>query len=104
MLKYISGLCLALLFITGCDNQTDDVPFSVTRLDVYLYDESKAPYADYFAGSVSCSYLSRESGLQEARALAYNVARAKGFLTDGAGRYYIICCVKSDGTVGTKVR
>ena len=42
------------------DTRSDDVPFLVTRLDVYLYDENKAPNADYFAGSVDCNYFNRE--------------------------------------------
>jgi len=86
------------------DARADDVPFLVTRLDVYLYDENKAPNADYFAGSVDCNYFNRESKLNEARSLAYSVARAHGFHVDGAGRYYIICCINAGGSIATKVR
>jgi hypothetical protein len=91
-------------FIGVPDVRADDVPFLVTRLDVYLYDENKAPNADYFAGSVDCNYFNRESKLNEARSLAYSVARARGFHVDGAGRYYIICCIKAGGSIATKVR
>ena len=66
-------------------------------------DERKAPDADYFAGSISCSYINRESGLSQARSLAYQVARQRGFETDGADRYYIICCMTKNGCA-TKVR
>ena len=98
-------LFLVLWAIFGVsDVRADDVPLLVTRLDVYLYDENKAPNADYFAGSVSCNYLTREKALKEARELAYNVARARGFHVDGAGRYYIICCIKVGGSIATKVR
>lgn len=86
------------------DTRADDVPFLVTRLDVYLYDENKAPNADYFAGSVDCNYFNRESKLNEARSLAYSVARDRGFHVDSAGRYYIICCIKAGGSIATKVR
>jgi hypothetical protein len=61
-------------------------------------------YADYFAGSVECNYFTRERKLNEARSLAYSVARARGFHVDGAGRYYIICCIKAGGSIATKVR
>lgn len=84
--------------------KADDVPFLVTRLDVYLYDEEKAPDANYFAGSVDCNYFNRETKLDEARSLAYRVARSRGFHIDGAGRYYVICCIKVGGSVATKVR
>ena len=96
---------LALFAFVGVTEvKADDVPLLVTRLDVYLYDEKKAPDADYFAGSVDCNYFNRESKLNEARSLAYSVARARGFHVDGAGRYYIICCIKAGGSVATKVR
>jgi hypothetical protein len=96
---------LALFSFFGVpDARADDVPFLVTRLDVYLYDENKAPNADYFAGSVDCNYFNRESKLSEARSLAYSVARSRGFHVDGAGRYYIICCIKAGGSIATKVR
>jgi hypothetical protein len=96
---------LTLTAIFGATEvKADDVPFLVTRLDVYLYDENKAPNADSFAGSIDCNYFNRESKLNEARSLAYNVARARGFHVDGAGRYYIICCIKAGGSIATKVR
>jgi hypothetical protein len=96
---------LALVAFFGAPEvKADDVPFLVTRLDVYLYDEKKAPNADYFAGSVECNYFNRESKLNEARELAYVVARARGFYVDGAGRFYIICCIKAGGSIATKVR
>jgi hypothetical protein len=98
-------ILLALFAFFGIsDAKADDVPLLVTRLDVYLYDENKAPNADHFAGSVSCNYFTREKALNEARELAYNVARARGFHVDGAGRYYIICCIKVGGSIATKVR
>lgn len=101
--RFVALLLLFTYF--GISNaNADDVPFLVTRLDVYLYDENKAPNADYFAGSVDCNYFNRESKLSEARSLAYSVARARGFHVDGAGRYYIICCIKAGGSIATKVR
>ncbi len=43
---------LALIAFLGAPEvKADDVPFLVTRLDIYLYDENKAPNADYFAGA-----------------------------------------------------
>ena len=99
------AVLLALLASFGvAEVKADDVPFLVTRLDVYLYDENKAPNADYFAGSVECNYFTRERKLNEARSLAYSVARARGFHVDGAGRFYIICCIKAGGSIATKVR
>lgn len=100
----ISVLLVLLTLLGASSAKADDVPFLVTRLDVYLYDEAKAPNADYFAGSVDCNYFNRESKLNEARSLAYSVARARGFHVDGAGRYYIICCIKAGGSIATKVR
>ena len=97
-------LLTLMAFFGALEVKADDVPFLVTRLDVYLYDENKAPNADYFAGSVECNYFTRESKLSEARSLAYSVARARGFHVDGAGRYYIICCIKAGGSIATKVR
>ena len=97
-------LLTLLAFFGTHEVKADDVPFLVTRLDVYLYDENKAPNADFFAGSVECNYFNRERKLNEARSLAYSVARARGFHVDGAGRYYIICCIKAGGSIATKVR
>lgn len=99
------AVLLALFTFFGVSEvKADDVPFLVTRLDVYLYDEEKAPNADFFAGSIECNYFTRERKLNEARSLAYSVARARGFHVDGAGRYYIICCIKVGGSIATKVR
>lgn len=97
-------LLTLLAFFGTHEVKADDVPFLVTRLDVYLYDENKAPNADYFAGCVECNYFTREGKLNETRSLAYSVARARGFHVDGAGRYYIICCIKAGGSIATKVR
>lgn len=99
------AVLLALFTFFGVSEvKADDVPLLVTRLDVYLYDEEKAPNADFFAGSIECNYFTRERKLNEARSLAYSVARARGFHVDGAGRYYIICCIKAGGSIATKVR
>jgi hypothetical protein len=97
-------LLVLIAFFGAPEVKADDVPFLVTRLDVYLYDEKKAPNADYFAGSVDCNYFNRESKLNEARSLAYSVANIRGFHIDGAGRYYIICCITAGGSIATKVR
>jgi len=104
MTSRIASLLLLFVFFGASEAKADDVPYLVTRLDVYLYDENKAPNADYFGGSVECNYFNRESKLSEARSLAYSVARERGFRVDGAGRYYIICCIKAGGSVATKVR
>lgn len=104
MTTRLAAFLLLFSFFCVPDVRADDVPFLVTRLDVYLYDENKAPNADFFAGSVDCNYFNRESKLNEARSLAYSVARARGFHVDGAGRYYIICCIKAGGSIATKVR
>lgn len=104
MTTRLAALLVFFAFFGVSDAKADDVPLLVTRLDVYLYDENKAPNADYFAGSIECNYFNRESKLGEARSLAYNVARARGFHVDGAGRYYIICCIKAGGSIATKVR
>lgn len=104
MFARITAFLVLIACFGASDAKADDVPFLVTRLDVYLYDENKAPNADYFAGSIECNYFNRESKLSEARSLAYNVARARGFHVDGAGRYYIICCIKAGGSIATKVR
>jgi hypothetical protein len=103
-MRYPLLLITLLTFFGFSDLRADDVPLLVTRLDVYLYDEDKAPNADFFAGSISCNYFTREKALSEARNLAYSVARARGFHVDPAGRYYIICCIKAGGSVATKVR
>jgi hypothetical protein len=104
MTSRFTFLFALIAFLGAPEVKADDVPFLVTRLDVYLYDENKAPNADYFAGSVECNYFNRESKLNEARSLAYSVARSRGFHVDGAGRYYIICCIKAGGSIATKVR
>ena len=103
MTRFVAMLAL-ISFFGVSEVKADDIPLLVTRLDVYLYDEEKAPNADYFAGSVECNYFTRERKLNEARSLAYSVARARGFHVDGAGRYYIICCIKAGGSIATKVR
>jgi len=96
----VASICLT----AGCGGHDSEyIPYELTSLDVYLYDARKAPDADYFAGSISCSYINRESGLSQARSLAYQVARQRGFETDGADRYYIICCMTKNGCA-TKVR
>jgi len=104
MKTHLAAFLFLLSFFSVPDVRADDVPFLVSRLDVYLYDENKAPNADYFAGSIDCNYFNRESKLNEARSLAYSVARARGFHVDGTGRYYIICCIKAGGSIATKVR
>ena len=104
MTARLAAFLFLFAFFGVSDAKADDVPFLVTRLDVYLYDENKAPNADFFAGSVECNYFTRERKLNEARSLAYSVARARGFHVDGAGRYYIICCIKAGGSIATKVR
>ncbi len=104
MTTRLAAFLVLFSFFGVPDVKADDVPFLVTRLDVYLYDENKAPNADYFAGSVDCNYFNREGKLNEARSLAFSVARARGFYVDGAGRYYIICCIKAGGSIATKVR
>jgi hypothetical protein len=104
MLRKITFSLLFLLGVGLAEGRADGMPFLLSRLDVYLYDEKKAPDADYYAGSIDCNYFTSEKALDKARDLAYRVARDKGFYTDGAGRYYIICAMTSNGKCATKVR
>ena len=104
MFRKITLSLLILLGVGLAEGRADGMPFLLSRLDVYLYDEKKAPYADYYAGSIECNYLTSGKGLDKARALAYRVATDNGFYTDGAGRYYIICAMTSNGKCATKVR
>jgi hypothetical protein len=93
-----------IMGLAACGGHDSDyIPYRLTSLQVYLYDAEKAPNADYYAGTIPCSYSEREEGLQKARALAYRVASQNGIKTDGGGRYYIICCMTKDGCA-TKVR
>lgn len=103
-LKSAAAITCVIVGLAACGGHDSDyIPYQLTSLDVYLYDADKAPNADYYAGTISCSYSDRKEGLQHARSLAYSVARQKGFHTDGGGRYYIICCMTKDGCA-TKVR
>ena len=104
MYKTLTLLSLTLLGFGFTECRADGMPFLLSRLDVYLYDEKKAPDADYYAGSIDCNYFTSEKALDKARDLAYRVARDKGFYIDGAGRYYIICGMTSNGKCATKVR
>jgi len=104
MYKTVIFSVLILLGLGAADSKADGMPFLLSRLDVYLYDEKKAPDADYYAGSIDCNYFTSEKALDKARDLAYRVARDKGFYIDGAGRYYIICGMTSNGKCATKVR
>jgi len=79
------------------------IPFNLKGLNVYLFDEKKAPNADKFAGYIECSYLSREDGLARARALAYREAKRLNFDVSHS-RYYIICTATADSSCVTKVR
>jgi hypothetical protein len=104
MSKTAIFLFFILLGLGAADGRADGMPFLLSRLDVYLYDEKKAPDADYYAGSIDCNYFTSEKALDKARDLAYRVAQDKGFYIDGAGRYYIICGMTSNGKCATKVR
>ena len=105
--KYLSICCfifIVILGIAGCSMQDSNyIPVNLKGLNVYLFDEKKAPNADKFAGYIECSYLSREDGLSKARALAYQEAKRLGFDVSN-GRYYIICTATADSSCVTKVR
>ena len=95
---------LLTLALGGCSKHDSDyIPYGLKGLNVYLFDEEKAPNGDYFVGYVECSYLKRKEGLSQARTLAYNEAQRLHFKTS-TGRYYILCAVTSETNCATKVR
>lgn len=103
-MKYFRLLILLAAVEVGCSKHDPDyIPYGLKGLNVYLFDEKKAPNGDYFAGYIECSYLKREEGLSNARALAYREAQRLHFETLN-GRYYIICTATSESSCVTKVR
>ena len=95
---------LAIFCLTACSEYDSKyIPYKLTCFNVYLYDEKKAPDADYFAGSIQCTYKGRKEGLSRARSLAYHEAKSMEFDISN-GRYYIICTSTKNSGCITKVR
>jgi hypothetical protein len=96
----VSSIAISLIGCSGHDDKY--IPYELTSFEVYLYDDTKAPKADYFAGRVMCVYSGRDEGVRKAQSLAYNVATREGFATNHP-LYYVICCMTKKGC-STKIR
>jgi len=85
LLMIIISISMLYLFV-GCGSSYDDdyIPYGLTGLNVYLFDEDKAPDG-YFAELSSNVDGERESGLSRAQSLAYSKATELHF--DTSGRY-----------------
>ena len=102
---FVSSQCYAFNLMGWSNGHDKDyIPYKLTGFTVYLYDEQKAPNADYYVGAISCTYSDRATGLSKARSMAYAAAKRLNFHIDQAGRFYVICTVTKKSSCATKVR
>ncbi len=96
--------CLVVLsffhatLLSGCNSYDSDyIPFGITGMDVYVYDDRTNK--EYFGGRVKGNYFSRRPLRGKCEALAYDVAR-EHHLEDWS---FICCTVTSSSSCVTKV-
>jgi len=98
-----TSLLVMAALISCASTDSDGIPKALIGYRVFLYDKTKAPNADFLAGTIPCNYSNREAGLLQARELARSTAEKRTFDTT-TDRYYIICRVTKESECTNKIR